>query len=214
MPFPNISICLSESQRVDGIAFLKSARKIVKCLFDGRVKIVHFLVRQKIRTKIQIASPSHRHFSHSPPVLLAVLQYEINPFIIPHSGSKKKKKVFSQAPEQTLWAFLPANAHLCSNLFPTPHPTPDCILLQYSELKGSSTGSVKWGWEVGKYREWSKKESLTQAQYPPQTLHDPSQVTHLCSFLLPTDTWNFLFSASCHALTLTLPNTSRSSQGL
>ena len=123
MPFPNISICLSESQSVDGIAFLKSARKIVKCLFDGRVKIVHFLVRQKIRTKIQIASPSHRHFSHSPPVLLAVLQYEINPFIIPHSGSKKKKKVFSQAPEQTLWAFLPANAHLCSNLFPTPHPT-------------------------------------------------------------------------------------------
>lgn len=89
MPFPNISICLSESQRVNRIAFFKLARKIVQCLFNGRVKMAHFLSRWKTRTKIQIGSPSYRHFSHSRPVLLAVLQNEINPFIIPHTGSKK-----------------------------------------------------------------------------------------------------------------------------
>lgn len=51
MPFPSISICLSEFQRVDGIAFLKSARKIVKCLLDGRVKIVHFSIKTENKNK-------------------------------------------------------------------------------------------------------------------------------------------------------------------
>lgn len=50
-------------------------------------------------------------------MLLAVLQNKINPFIIPHAGFKE---VFPRAPEQTLWAFLPINAHLHSNPFPLP----------------------------------------------------------------------------------------------
>lgn len=50
-------------------------------------------------------------------MLLAVLQKKINPFIISHAGFKE---VFPRAPEQTLWAFLPINAHLLSNPFSLP----------------------------------------------------------------------------------------------
>lgn len=117
MSFPNIPVCLPEPRTVNGIEFSKSldiGGQIVKCSFCDRVKIAHFLSWKKIRTKIQIASPSHHHFSHSLPVLLAVLQNKINPFIIPHTGSKE---VFPQAPEQTLWTFLPINARLHSKLF-------------------------------------------------------------------------------------------------
>lgn len=82
---------------------------MVRCLFWDRVKIAHFLLWKEIRTKLQTAGPTHRHVRCSLPVLLAVLQNKINLFAIPPIGSKD---VFSQAPEQTLRAFLSMNAHL------------------------------------------------------------------------------------------------------
>lgn len=74
-------------------------------------KFIFFYRDREIRTEIQIAGPSHRHVSCSLPVLLAALQNQINLFAIPPIGSKD---VFSQAPEQTLWAFFSMNAHLHS----------------------------------------------------------------------------------------------------
>lgn len=147
--------------------------------------------RQKIRTNYKPPSPQ-------PPTCAFGCVTKWNKSL--HNPSHRLSNIFSQAPEQTLRAFLPMNA--ISTPTP-PHPFTDHDELRWRLSRLSMGHEGGGGGEPG---QWSKLKPVSHTQPLSQTPHNPSQYRAPCVWLLLAQKiLNMPFSTQRHSLALFNP---------